>query len=185
MEKKSFLLWCQENNKINLIELWDNEKNEKRIEDVTYSSAKKYHFKCKKGHTWQKPIYTIIKKNGCPFCNNTKKSKEYNLAIVKPKSTKFWDYEKNCPIKPEDVYPNGTDMYWWKCPKGHSFSRKPNAIRNDTNRCPYCSHKRVTKEYNPKVKFPYIVEEWIMKKMYLVLKIIYQEAKKKFIGDVN
>lgn len=179
MTGKSFFLWCNENNKNNLLNLWDKKKNEKSPKEVSYSSQKKYYFKCSKGHEWQEYVYTLIKKNGCPYCNKRKVCKEYNLAIVKPKVAALWDYEKNFPVKPEEVYPSGSDKYWWKCPNGHSFQRKLNSIQGDVNRCPYCTHKKISPKYNLKTVFPYIVEEWDYEKNALGPENYHPRSSKK------
>ena len=66
-------------------------------------------------HSWQGNVanrVTSYKKRGiivCRFCPEAKSgrlpSSTYNLATEYPEIAKQWDYEKNFPLKPEDVLP--------------------------------------------------------------------------------
>lgn len=48
-ERYSFKQWCIDNNKIDLLGLWDYEKTGFAPEDITYASAKPVYFKCPNG----------------------------------------------------------------------------------------------------------------------------------------
>ena len=41
-----------------------------------------------------------------------KASPEYNLKVIRPDIAKEWDYEKNHPLKPEDVTPHSNKKVW-------------------------------------------------------------------------
>ena len=47
--KKSFEQWCNENERQDLLDRWDYEKNTLPPSEVSYASAKKIYFKCPKG----------------------------------------------------------------------------------------------------------------------------------------
>lgn len=96
--------------------------------------------------------------------NNQKISPEYNLKTIYPKLSKLWDYEKNYPLKPEEVYPNSGKEYWWKCEKNHTWKMKPNNFHKQE--CPYCNHERVSKEYNLAVLYPKVAKQWDYERNY-------------------
>jgi hypothetical protein len=70
----------------------------------------------------------------------------YNHAVTYPNSARFFDYEKNFPIRPENISPHSHDIYWWKCPNewcNMSFEQEPARRGCQNQECPYCSGKRV------------------------------------------
>ena len=71
--KKSLKEWCEENNRMDLLEEWDYDKNNIlgiTPQTVVYGSNIKVHWKCKKGHEWQAPIYNrIINGYNCKKCS--------------------------------------------------------------------------------------------------------------------
>ena len=38
-----------------------------------------------------------------------------NIIAKEPKLEKEWDYEKNYPVKPEEVLAGSSKKYWWIC----------------------------------------------------------------------
>ena len=72
---------------------------------------------------------------------------EWAIANSKNNIIEEWDYDKNSPLKPENVsYSSGMSV-WWKCSKGHTWK---SAINNRIrwSGCPYCSNKQVWKGFN-------------------------------------
>lgn len=49
-----------------------------------------------------------------------------SLAARSPELSSEWDYKKNAPLTPRDVYATSTVAYWWLCRNGHSSRRTPN-----------------------------------------------------------
>ena len=128
---------------------WDWEKNIGQFPDtITLGSGKKVWWKCEKGHEWQATIDHRSRGNGCPYCSGRYAVKgENDLETVNPTLAKEWNYEKNFPLKPEDVsYSSGMSV-WWKCGEGHIWKA---AINNRIrwSGCPYCSNKKVWKGFN-------------------------------------
>lgn len=67
-----------------------------------------------------------------------------------------WDWEKNSPLTPSDVYPKAKDKVWWKCEKGHPWRESLNN-RSKGKGCPYCSGRRcIAGENDLKTLYPEI-----------------------------
>lgn len=56
---KSFYEWCTENNRYDILNRWDYERNDTTPEKVPYKSNKSYYFKCPKG-IHQSELFIII-----------------------------------------------------------------------------------------------------------------------------
>lgn len=64
---------------------------------------------------------------GCPICCGRQIGKYNNLLYLYPEIAKEWDYNKNYPIKPENVAPHTNKKYHWICKMGHSYYISPNS----------------------------------------------------------
>ena len=103
-----------------LVKEWDYEKNEKITPDqFSKGSHESVYWKCPKGH----PSYRarianrVYKGDGCPICGGRKILVGYNdLGTVYPVLAAQWDYQKNWPKTPQDVFPRENKNYWWICP---------------------------------------------------------------------
>ena len=99
---------------------WDYELNTGITpEDVTKGTRDVYYWKCPNGH----PSYPArvanraINGTGCPVCSGRKLLAGINdLATVNPRLASQWDYEKNYPKTPQEVFPRSGKKYWWICP---------------------------------------------------------------------
>ena len=61
-----------------------------------------------------------------------------SLATTHPDLSKFWDYERNSPLKPEHfTYGSGRTVYW-VCLRGHSYQKKITE-RRLLSGCPVCN----------------------------------------------
>jgi hypothetical protein len=71
--KKLVLSNCVATKFPNLLLEFDFVKNtNKTLYDVTFSSSEKFHWLCKKGHSWQSSISVRCSGCGCPECKNSK-----------------------------------------------------------------------------------------------------------------
>ncbi len=118
--------WCKENNKENILEEWDTEKNYPlKPSDVAYGTrlvvwwllpyddpktGKHFDFE------WQESINTRTSQNlGCPYLSNYRVWKGYNdLETCFYQIAAEWNYEKNYPLKPSDVVFGTPRKVWWK-----------------------------------------------------------------------
>lgn len=98
---------------------------------------------------------------------------EKSLQNINPSLAKEWDYDKNAPLRPEQVYPSSSKKAFWKCPKcGYQWEAVIGS-RNQGFGCPRCSNRE-----------NYTTEEWIRKakevqgNKYDYSKVKYESCKK-------
>lgn len=98
---------------------------------------------------------------------------EKSLLNINPSLAKEWDYDKNAPLRPEQVYPSSSKKAFWKCPKcGYQWEAVIGS-RNQGFGCPRCSNRE-----------NYTTEEWIRKakevqgNKYDYSKVKYESSKK-------
>ena len=147
---------------VDFLDEWDCEKNKDiKPSEVTRCSGKKVWWKCPEGHSFRASISGRSQGNGCPYCAHKITVKgETDLASVCPEAAEKWDYKKNYPILPQDVFPHTTNKYYWKCEKGHSWKCRPLFMIND-NRCPSCHSRHIKYGQNDFAsKYPELLKEW-------------------------
>ena len=151
-----------------LIDEWDFEKNQDiDLSLVTASSNRYAWWKCKKGHSFRATITSrTTGKHGCPYCANQKVLTGINdLATINPALAEEWDYEKNYPLKPSDIFAHTGKSYWWKCLVcGHSWKSTVNN-RSNGRGCPNCNKAGTS-----------LVEQSI----YYYLKQVFNDAKNRY-----
>ena len=124
---------------------WNYKKNEELLpSQVKAGSNKKVWWKCSKGHEWFTKIglRTYLKRK-CPYCHHHTVMTGFNaLATTNPELAKEWNYEKNAPLLPTQVFGRTAKKVWWICPRGHEYKT---AISNrKTSSCPICSKEQQT-----------------------------------------
>lgn len=141
---------------------WDYEKNLNLTPlEVSANSNKKVWWRCDKGHSWKVAVYGRIQGNGCPYCGNRIVLEMYNDFKTKhPEIVKEWDYERNYPIKPENMAQSAKMKVWWICSQGHSYSATI-SNRHCGKGCPYCAGKYpIVGETDLLTKYPELKKEW-------------------------
>ena len=135
-----------------LCEEWDYEKN-KGISpnQITRKYGKKIWWKCKTcGHEWQTTLRSRINGSGCNVCaakqrietkNNNLLETKNSFLNLNPGASKDWNYEKNYPLKPENVTPSSGKRVWWKCHKcGYEWQTSVSHVNHGTG-CRNCKHQ--------------------------------------------
>ncbi|MGN0315679.1 MAG: zinc-ribbon domain-containing protein [Fusicatenibacter sp.] len=151
---------------------WDYEKSYPlRPEDVTVASGKTVYWRCKEGHSYPTKICsrTNEKGTGCPYCAGRLPIKGVNdLLTMRPKIAAEWDYEKNYPLKPENVMVASRKKVYWRCKEGHSYPAKIyNRTKKKGTGCPYCAGRLPIRGVNDLLTlYPNIVVEWDYEKNY-------------------
>ncbi len=84
---------------------------------------------------------------------------ENNLKVLFPEIAADWHPTKNGDLKPEHVLPGSGKYAWWQCKNGHEW-RAMIVQRRDGTGCPYCIHKKASKEYNLAVYNPEVAKQW-------------------------
>jgi hypothetical protein len=137
--------YCIDNHLEEIIEEFDNDKNEFSMKDVTAGSDKETWWKCPKGHSYQSsPSRRVMRGSGCGICSHNILVKGVNdLLTTHPEIAKEWDYKKN-KVGPDEVMAGSNiDKYWFLCPKGHSYHTTVLGRKRGTN-CPQCNIEKHT-----------------------------------------
>lgn len=120
-------------------------------------SSKKYNWICENGHI-RKTKCSYITRDGAGFCYECETQKKEPKKIFNLKTdsieAKFpdiaqrFDIDKNCGVRPEDVFYGSTRIMWWKCELGHSFKRSVNSYTYHKGECPICANKILLEGFN-------------------------------------
>lgn len=158
----SLYYWCIVNNKMCLLDEWDD-KNKLSPKEVSYGSKKKYWWKCHKcSHLWQTTIYhRTIRNQGCQMCNgvNVVKPGINDLLTKCPDVAKEWHPTMNGDLTPSNITYKSGKKVWWLCPKGHEYQATPHDRVGDDTGCHICSARRNT-------SFPEQALFFYIRKMY-------------------
>jgi RNA polymerase subunit RPABC4/transcription elongation factor Spt4 len=140
---------------------WHPTKNNNLTPDrVKPNSNKKVWWTCDKGHEWQAQISSRNNGSGCPYCSGNKASKETSLSTNRPDLAKQWHPTKNGSLTPDKVTPSSEKIAWWICDKGHEWKIAIASRIFYNSDCPYCSHRKASKEYNLLIVNPGIAKQW-------------------------
>ena len=88
--------------------------------------------------------------------------KHNSIAFQNPNLAREWHPVKNGRIKPEQIYSNSGQKFWWQCTKHqeHEWEALVYARNNGTG-CPYCAGRKVLPGYNDLVTTnPELEKEW-------------------------
>lgn len=131
-------------NRLDLINEFDNEKNALSLEDITPGSKKKVWWKCPNGHSYQATAYRRVNGSGCGVCSHNILLKNVNdLLTTNPEIAKEWDYKKNAKTPDEVMAGSNNKKYWFICPKGHSYETTLLNRKKGTG-CPICAMEKHT-----------------------------------------
>ena len=84
---------------------------------------------------------------------------EFSLEALFPEIAAEWHPTKNGDLEPGHVLPGSGKHAWWQCKKGHEWKTVIGQRKEGTG-CPYCRHKKASKEYNLAAHFPGVAEQW-------------------------
>lgn len=138
-----------------ILDIWDYDKNSKKPDEVVKGTSESFWFKCPNGHSYLAKPYKVAsavrsgsRSKGCPYCSSKRISFEMSFGGKYPDKLKYWDYDKNT-VSPYDVFCYSERLYWFKCPKGHSFQIIPHSvITSKGSGCRICSGVEVLEGYN-------------------------------------
>lgn len=145
---KSFQDWCNENNRQDLLDLWDYDLNNKTPDCVSCCTPSAYYFKCndaKHKSTLHKIGCVTTKHQNKKICSKCNSFAQH--AIDKFGSDVldlYWDYEKNI-VDPWEISHASKGEIWIKCldvDYHGSYTMFPGLFL-DGVRCPYCHGNRV------------------------------------------
>lgn len=150
LKSKSFEQWCLDNNKKEVLDLWDYDKNEITPSDITLQSKKKFWFKCPKGihESELKSINNFTKGFNSIRCLRCESFAQYLIDNYGSNALElYWDYELN-RVSPYDINRCTNTKVWIKCIENELH--KPYETTTNSfyynHRCPYCDGKKVIRE---------------------------------------
>lgn len=148
--------WCKNNNRPDLIEQWDEDKNNQiglTLDKLVSFTRTKAYWKCSvnSDHLYDMMIYqrTNLKQN-CPICAGKRVLKGFNDlatccndAVIEWDYGNNWDKKKNKQLTPYDVTYGSHHLANFVCSKCHEpFSMMVKTYYRG-NRCKYCAHTEV------------------------------------------
>ena len=128
-----------------------SDRNEKKPDEVSLNSHKKFWFDCECGHTFDIQLNNVNSGRWCSYCSNKKLcGQSKNCKICFDKCFASVDYFKNWSDKnietPFEVLKNSHKKYWFECPKcEHSFQQQLSNITRG-NMCQYCHNLIMCKD---------------------------------------
>lgn len=139
-------------------------------------------------HRWSSQVCSrTLRGDGCPICGGKQVLAGYNdLASTFPKLVKEWDFEKNQPLKPDQITPGSQKSVWWKHTvktehgeSVHSWRASVRARVSGTG-CPVCDGKIILAGFNDlATTHPQLAAQWDQEKNELLpTEISYGYAKK-------
>lgn len=161
--KKSFEDWCLENNRKDLLELWDYELNDKLPSEISYCHTKKIYFKCSKGrHESELKSIKHFADGGtqyvhCEQCESFAQfiideyGEDYLNIIWSDKNEKSpWDYRKASKQKA-----------WFVCDKDSSHVYKRIIHKqSEGQKCPYCLNRKLDPKKSFGAVYPGVIRLW-------------------------
>lgn len=141
---KSFKQWCIDNNRQDILDLWDYDLNKLKPNEICYSSTKKYYFKCsRKLHSSElKSICNLTNKNKNHhlFCNACNSFAQWGIDNLDDDFLeKYWS-DKNTLNPWEISHGTPNKKILIKCTEKdyhEDYLITPNDFINGS-RCPYC-----------------------------------------------
>lgn len=106
---------------------FDVEKNGISPIYISPKDTKTYMWTCENKHPSfpQSVEHRVNRKTTCPYCTERKVITGNNdLETLFPDIASEWDYENNKGVSPNDISPYTYKSYSWKCPKGHTYTKR-------------------------------------------------------------
>jgi len=149
------------NNKI--MSFWDFERNTLDPNTTTCRSRKIMCCKCRLGHIWDAPVYSVARYKGigCPYCLNHKVLKGFNdLQTTHPDIASEFHPVKNIGKSPDMFTRNSREKIWWLGKCGHEWLASIYTRTHGRN-CHYCNSHKILIGFNdlPTVRHD-IVLQW-------------------------
>ena len=185
----TFYEWCMENNRQDLLEDWDHQKNNPVTpKDISKASNRKVWWTCHVcGHEWEVTVNNRYCGSGCRLCGYKRVSKSRrtpkpgeSLLEKNPELAQEWHPTKNNNLLPKDIPFKSNKKAWWIGRCGHEWEAVVYG-RTAGNGCPYCANLKVLVGYNDlESQFPDIAKEWHpTKNAELTARRVVSKANKK------
>lgn len=179
---KSFYDWCVENNRMDLNERFDEERNECSSKEVSYKSNKKWWFKCPRGiHESEQHSMNVVTRSSdvkltCNRCNSIAQ-----VVIDKFGDEYLWEHwHESNTMSPWDVaYGHSRLKIIIQCTgkSYHVYEQTPQSFGRGVG-CPYCNGKKVHPNDSLAILKPDIFNIWSDKNEKSLYEYMLQSNKK-------
>jgi hypothetical protein len=129
-----------------ILNIWDNDNNDVRPNEIFYSPQNSYYYKCDKGHTWYNRLVRVVETDfTCDYCSNRRILPEFNFfKALHHDIANEWNYEKN-DTTPDKIFPENTQYRIWTCSTcGMEFGATTRGRVDGSEYCSYCANKKAT-----------------------------------------
>lgn len=159
----SFKQWCLNNDRQDILDRWDYDKNNCKPEDISFKSNNKYFFKCPKGLHESKDFKICdIHKSKYPLLK-CKKCNSFAQAIINMYDEDYLNniWSNNNDISPWDIgaYSNKDVLITCQVNNEHIYPITPGHFM-DGVRCSYCSHHKIMDNNSLASIYPESIEIW-------------------------
>lgn len=159
----SFKQWCIDNNRQDILDRWDYDKNNCNPESISFKSNEKYYFKCPKGlHESKNYKICDIHKSKYPLLK-CRKCNSFAQAVINIYNEDYLNnlWSNQNEITPWDVAMNSNKKYLLICQNNneHVYPIRLNHFMNGS-RCPYCSHHKIINSNSLAATYPDVIKLW-------------------------
>ena len=114
--------WCEQNNRSDILELWDYDLNKYEPDVVSWASKYDIYFKCENGKhkSHSMKLYSATSNGASILCKECYLEQHSFGKWCKdnvPEILDLWDYELN-KCSPYDITSGTNKKYYFKCPRG-------------------------------------------------------------------
>lgn len=160
----SFGVWCEQNNRLDLLKRWDYDKNDVTPYDVSISTTKKYYFKCPRGihESELKDINNIRKQYHSGRCICCSSIGQYGIDILgNDFIDKYWSNKNTSD--PMSIASQSQKKIWIKCQSVSYHEDYETTCSNFVagKRCPYCTKKKIHPKDSLGVLYPISYKYWV------------------------
>jgi len=141
----SLYQWCIENNRQDILNLWDYELNKCKPSEICYTTNKKYYFKCYRNlhDSFLVNINSLTNKGSTVFCLLCNSFAQWGVDnLGKDFLKKYWDYKKNTVDPWRIRYGNHDSIIYLNCEIHGSYKTTCNNATRCLCRCPECVRER-------------------------------------------
>ena len=161
---KSFYDWCIENNRIDLNNRFDEEKNCCTTKDIGYKSNLKWWFKCPRGlHDSEQYYITNITDNPNKIIKCRKCNSLAQVVIDKFGENYLWDHWHHSNIlSPWDISAGSSKInIVVQCDKNdyHVYQQVASSFSKGIG-CPYCINRQVHPNDSLAMIYPEVISRW-------------------------
>jgi very-short-patch-repair endonuclease len=138
-----------------------SDRNEKKPDELSLNSHKKFWFDCECGHTFESSLLNINQANNwCGFCSNPPKklcNDEkckicFNNSFASHPKSICWSYENK--LIPRQLFKNADRRkFKFNCECGHKLEMVLKQISSQGHWCSYCSHQKLCENKECKMCF--------------------------------